>query len=354
MAVPFDAARREITGTSVPMVSGIRTGAATGIAQYSVSDSGTLAYIAGPSASAHQRLIALGPDGAVTPLTLPSASFESPRVSPDGQWLAYDTDDGTDASVWIYNLSGGTVPRKLPVPGRSRVPIWSADSKYIVLQSDRGGSVGIWRVRADGSGVPEQLTRPSAGTSHMPDSWIGKTNQFTFSAITGDVATLWTYSIDGHKATELPGIRSNSPLQSSVSFDGHWLAYGVRRPGNATVYVDAFPPTGSPREVPVQGAHHAMWSPDGSALYLFPLGGALVSVPIEKMPSVEFGAPRPVPGAFQANTSPASARNHDITPDGKRFITVDDGQLEASHAESPSISVVLNWFEELKRLAPPK
>ncbi|MCH6569537.1 MAG: hypothetical protein IH794_05485, partial [Acidobacteria bacterium] len=40
--------------------------------------------------------------------------------------------------------------------------------------------------------------------------------------------------------------------------------------------------------------------------------------------------------------------NYDITPDGQRFVMVQATQ-ESAQAQ---IQVVLNWFEELKRLAP--
>ena len=42
-------------------------------------------------------------------------------------------------------------------------------------------------------------------------------------------------------------------------------------------------------------------------------------------------------------------RNYDISPDDHRFLMVSE-EHEASVGE---IRVVLNWFEELKRLAPP-
>ena len=40
--------------------------------------------------------------------------------------------------------------------------------------------------------------------------------------------------------------------------------------------------------------------------------------------------------------------NYDVTPDGQRFLMIQLGEPEAA----TQINVVLNWFEELKRLVP--
>ena len=42
-------------------------------------------------------------------------------------------------------------------------------------------------------------------------------------------------------------------------------------------------------------------------------------------------------------------RFYDISPDGERFLMIKE---ESEGSSSPEIHVVLNWFEELKRLVP--
>ncbi len=46
-------------------------------------------------------------------------------------------------------------------------------------------------------------------------------------------------------------------------------------------------------------------------------------------------------------------RPYDIAPDG-RFLIIPTGQAEAGGGTAPNPIVVLNWFEELKRLVPTK
>ena len=49
------------------------------------------------------------------------------------------------------------------------------------------------------------------------------------------------------------------------------------------------------------------------------------------------------------NTTSGAVVNYDISPDGQRFLMI----KAADEEEEPGqIHVVLNWFEELKRLVP--
>jgi hypothetical protein len=45
-----------------------------------------------------------------------------------------------------------------------------------------------------------------------------------------------------------------------------------------------------------------------------------------------------------------SARTYDVSPDGTRFLMI----KESAASLRPSLIVVEDWFEELKRLAPTK
>ena len=49
---------------------------------------------------------------------------------------------------------------------------------------------------------------------------------------------------------------------------------------------------------------------------------------------------------------PEAVRNIDVLPDGRFVGTVDLAQSESGDPTAPRINVVLNWTEELKRLAP--
>jgi len=69
------------------------------------------------------------------------------------------------------------------------------------------------------------------------------------------------------------------------------------------------------------------------------------------MPTVLFGNPG---GLSEGNP----IRSYDISPDGQRFLIIQAEPFETpSWAEPPTwpprqVNVILNWFEELRRLMP--
>ena len=127
-AVPFDTERQEIAGAAVPVVEGVRrgifAGVESGVAQFAVSNSGSLVYVPATAQliSARRNLVVIDRKGAIEALKLPPSRYEGPRISPDGKQLAYGTDDGREANIWIYALAGTSAPRQLTFAGKNRFP----------------------------------------------------------------------------------------------------------------------------------------------------------------------------------------------------------------------------------------
>jgi hypothetical protein len=117
MAAPFDLGRLEITGSTAPVVDGVRRsiGGSTGASHASISSTGSLVYLQGPAsvAAAQQDVGLTDRKDVVQPLSLPAALYEHPRASPDGKRIAFGTDDGEEANVWIYELDGRSATRRL-------------------------------------------------------------------------------------------------------------------------------------------------------------------------------------------------------------------------------------------------
>lgn len=215
LAVPFDVDALETTGGPVPIVEGVRRAAAarTGTAQFSVSDSGFLVYVPGPaSASAGAQDLALvdRSSGVLQPLKLISGTYQHARVSPDGTRIVFGTDDGKEASVYTYTLGGGTSMQRLTFGGNNRFPIWAADGKRIAFQSDRDGDRAIFWQAADGSGTAERLTKADEGTTHTPESWSPAGDRFLFSITKQSNVSLWVFSLQDRKATQIPGSQCHS------------------------------------------------------------------------------------------------------------------------------------------------
>ena len=169
-AVAFDLQRLRVSGTKVPMIEGVRRApgpSVSGNAQFGVSSNGSLVYIPG-AVTALWDLGVTDRRGEVKPLDLPPGTYEAPRVSPDGERIAFGTDDGKEAVVWIYELSGATAMKPLTRGSNNRFPTWSSDGKRVVFQSDCDGDRGLFWQPVDG-GEATRLTTPDAGEAHEPE-----------------------------------------------------------------------------------------------------------------------------------------------------------------------------------------
>jgi dipeptidyl aminopeptidase/acylaminoacyl peptidase len=356
LAVPFDLKHLQITGGPVPVIEGVlRAGTGTGAANFSFSDDGSLVYVpSSASIAGAGRILALvDRSGVRKPLPIPPAYYFQPRFSPDGKQLTMSTDDGKEAAVWVYDLSGTKAMRHLTFGGANRFPLWSNDGQRIVFQSDREKDLGLFWQRADGSGTAERLTRPQEKESHEPDSWLPDGKTLIFNALAKDRG-IWSISMErDSKAKVLIDLPAN---QSDATFspDGHWFAYWSNESGQNTIYVQPYPPTGAKYQITTGVSVFPLWSPGGKQIFYVEYSGGfgdLVSVEVQTTPTFTFGKPTTLPiKDIIFNGGQGNPRGFDISPDGKQFVVM----LPASEAESnqratQQVYVTLHWFDELKR-----
>jgi eukaryotic-like serine/threonine-protein kinase len=229
--VPFDLRQLAVTGGPVPIVEGVSRSASglTGTAQFSVSSTGSLVFVPGRGSAGQLDLALIDRNGTPQPLKLPPGPYEYPRLSPDGKRIAFDSDDGKDAIVWIYELSGASSMRRLTLGGRNRVPVWSADGEHVAFQSDRDGDLGVFWQRADGTSSAERLTKPDKDTAHVPESWSPDGKTLLFSVATGSRYAVAALSLPDKKVTLFGGIQS--PFLPTATFhqtDDGWRTRRVK------------------------------------------------------------------------------------------------------------------------------
>ena len=358
-AVAFDSARLETHGGAVPVVEGVgrASSGATGAAHFSVSRTGSLIYVSGPastSAASQVQVASVDRKGALALLPIPAGSYEAPRVSPDGKYVALETAAARESFVSVADLTGGTAMRRLTFGGNSRAPIWSRDSQRVAFQSDRDGDLAIFWQRADGTGSAERLTKPDAGMAHVPESWSPKDETLLFSALRGNASSLWMYSRERSQVAPIGGERTAGPTGAALSPDGRWLAYASYETGSSAINVEPFPPTGAKYQLPRRAGvsmRHPLWSADGKELIYYARAGELEIVSVTTQPTFAFGNPIAVPRPFRSSTS-GSMRDWDIAPDGRFIGLVTPGSVAAGARVTPEIRVVVNWFEELTSKAP--
>ncbi len=361
--VAFDLATLTVRGEAVPVVRGVRRAVAyrSAATQFSVSSNGSLLYMPGPADAVEFGRVPTLVDRAGTrvPLALPPKAYTRPRVSPDGARLAVGIDEGADADVWVYELSGTSAISRLTFGGRSRFPVWSPDGRRVAFQSDRDGRAAIYVQPADGGGTAERLTDPADGVSHVPDAWTSDGRTLLFSERKGDTYTVMALSVADTRAIPVARVESRVPPEAVFSPDGRWVAYGVSKAGGAAqspdrgIFVQPFPPTGATYQVPkTRLDFHPAWGPSGREIFYVPsiVDDALVAVGVQFAASPSSGAPTPLTGVPEPGITLENPRGYDVLPDG-RFITLlpDEGGPAGLR---PELRLILNWFDELKRLVP--
>jgi len=369
LAVPFDPGSLAVTGGPVPIVEGVRRAstdmAGTAIAQFTYSGTGALAYLPGPvtfAGAGGTDLAIFDRKGIVQPLKLPPGAYRSPRVSPDGKVVTFDSEVGSEAIVWVYDLAGTSAIRRLTFGGKNRAPIWSSDGQWVAFQSDREGDLAIFRQRADGSsGTAERLTKPETGASHTPLSWSPDGAQVLFSVQTGKQYTLWTMNLKDRQASAFGGVQSGIHTEAQFSPDGRWIVYQSRdtfaeiAAPTTQVFIQPFPATGTKYQVPQAGGS-PYWFGKGRELILNTAPGRSVAIGFTTTPQVGFGRPTDFSRTARSEGPIATTRrNADALPDGEHIIGVMSEPAALPGASlAPQITVVLNWFDEVRQRAPRK
>ena len=352
-AMPFDVKTLEVSGGPIPVVPGVQRAAGNGYAQYRFSNNGTLIYVPGDAVSgaATASLAIIGENGTnAGTYPMPAGTYNDPRVSPDGRWVAYTTTYSDGDDITVYDLGGGSAPRRLTFGGQSRYPAWSADSTRVAFQSIRDGTPSLYWQLADGSvGDPVRLTTAEEGEQHIPDSFSPDGKWLAFTVTTEADSSVWTVNLADGEAEPLiegPGAVS----QAVFSPNGRWIAYQAVT-GNSEVFVQPFPLTGARFQLPeAADNHHPSWAADGSKLYFFVRPGVTASVEVNTEGTFGFGAVQDI-YSLPMNAAPGIHRQYDVMPDGSGFLGV-FAEGDVAEGSASEARIVYNWFDELERLVP--
>jgi Tol biopolymer transport system component len=346
MAVPFDLQGLAVTGAAVPVVEGVLQFRSSGAAQYSLSASGSLAYVPGAIQADQRRMVWVTRNGTEQPSTAPAHAYRGPRLSPSGQQIAVAIEE-QEAQVWLYDLSRETLTR-LTFEGNVNVnPVWTRDGKRITFTSNKEGPQNLYWQLADGSGGLERLT--TSESVNTPSSWSPDGQLLAFWEVNATTGwDIWVLRPSDRKAQ--PFLRT--PFNESVprfSPDGRWLAYISDESGRYEIYVQPYPGPGGKWQISTEGGTEPVWNPNGRELF-YRSGDKMMAVDIATQQGFSAGKPRVLfEGRYEP--TPATFPNYDVSPDGQRFLMLKPA--EASEAAPTQINVVLNWFEELKRRVPP-
>ena len=338
--VGFNPKSLDVNGDPIIVLQGVDMRPGFGAAQYDVSPSGILVYIGGVKQTIENSLVWAEHDAKPQPISVKPNLYESPRFSPDGKQLAL-TVRLPDPDIWVYDLERGALRRVTFAPGEDELPVWSPDGKRIAYASN--GRQQAFVLPADGSGQEEPLMK--SDTHFHLQSWSSDGKLIAFERLgTSGRWEIWMLPMEGdHKP--YPYLQGQfHEFHPAFSPDGKWLAYASGESGRVEVYVQRFPGPGEKIQASTDGGVYPVWSRDGHRL-VYQISDTLWAVDVTSSPTFRLGKAHVL---YQGEIwNDAAGPNYALSPDGKRFVVVERNKDTTEN----NVNVVLNWSEELARLA---
>jgi eukaryotic-like serine/threonine-protein kinase len=340
VAQRFDSKSLKTSGDAVPLAERIGTNN-IGLARFSVSREGTLAYRTGESDG---RLVWVDRSGRELESVGEPGLYGDPALSPEGQRLAFHQTDARNgkSDVWIRDLARGVSSRFTFGDGNNGSALWTPDGGSVVFLSRKPNGSELYQKPATGQGQEVLLLKSDRQVFPVSFSGDGRYLAYVEQSPTNSADILVLPTFGDRKPIQVAATPFIETLPM-FSPDGRLIAYRSNESGRNEVYVRTFPETTGKWQVSVNGGGDPRWRADGKELFFRGIDQRLMAVDIQTQGTFQAGTPHML---FPANTQAgASLRNrYDVSRAGDRFITVAPQSREAI---GPT-TVVLNWDAALR------
>ena len=255
--------------------------------------------------------------------------------------------------IWVWDLTAESLRRLTFDAGLDVFGEWTPDSQRVIFSSPRGGRPALFWRAADGTGTTEPLGQGEGGRfpqAVTPDGRVVVVLELSPNA------DLITVALSGEPVSEDLLVTGFDERGAALSPDGRWFAYQSDASGEMEVYVRPFSNADSElHPISTNGGTSPLWAPDGSELFYVD-DDRLLAVPVRTDPTFSRGtATVEIEGDYPLSTEANGVviRHYDIDPSGDRFILLKPTSATDSDGGGlRSLTFVLNWHEELKRLVP--
>jgi len=336
LAVRFDLGALDTIGPVVTVLEGVSVDASTAGADLSIARNGTLAYVAGGSATA---LVRTDREGTEVVLEDSLRAAEAIRASPDGRRLVMGIEEGGGMSAIVYDLQRRSRTR-LTFSGTARYPTWSPAGDYVLfgLRNDTTDGLDLYEAAADGSGGLRLVYK--APFDQYEGEWLPNRRGVAMrQTVPTTGRDLWMVPLPNGEPQEV--LRTTFNERSiALAPDGHHLAYVSDESGIDEVYIRDFPGPGGKWQVSQGGGTEPAWRGDGKELYYRGVDD-IMSVPIETGLTFRPGIPRRLFRDVYARNP--DHPNYGVSPSGESFY------FARSTAGDAELVLVLNWFQEIKQ-----
>lgn len=334
-AVPFDAQARKITGTPVDIASNVSI-STIGFAQWAVAENGTVVYIPGSESD----FVRVSRDGQVRVLSAERRRYHGPRISPNGDRIAFDAVSSEGRDVWLYSMATHDVTRAT-FQRDGHDAEWTWDGRGLFYVSSVGSRVDVYRTQlgTTARAVPE---RTAVEVSHT-GTRLGRD-----SVIVTTVPGKEGHGLDIIRLTSRSAVVDTllgTPADETypvVSPDGRWFAYTSDHSGRPELYLRSLTGSDVELQISVDGATEPMWAKSGREIF-YRAGAQLVAARLRFDPSPAVVDRQNLFSVAEFDAAGPHA-NYDVSPDGSWFVF-------ARRGGSNHIVVLQNVAELARRAA---
>jgi Tol biopolymer transport system component len=238
--------------------------------------------------AAHRPALAVSPaigiDTRVRQLTFEPGLEAEPSFSPDGNYVAYTSNDHGSLDVVVMPLAGGAARRLVATAADEAQPAWSPDGARIAFTSARGHGGRLSAVSGLSALSPfvqgqggDILLVPAAGGPPVKlvergsyPAWSPDGKSVVFQSDRSGHWDIWTVAANGGEPRPLTQ-DADADFQPSWSPDGRFVAYasldaGLRE-GRLKLVASGGSATPRVLKLPAQSVASPAWSPDGAWIY---------------------------------------------------------------------------------------
>ncbi len=188
---------------------------------------------------------------------------DTPQFSPDGEWIAFDSQRSGSPDIWIGRRDGSGLRRLTFLDGFAGTPRWSPDGQWIAFDFRPPSSrPDIWIIRVAG-GETRQLAT-NMGGANVP-SWSNDGRWIYFHAWSDD--QIWKVPSRGGTPLRLT---RHGGFEGFESMDGKYLYYSKKEKHSGIWRIDLS--KGSEAPVPeLSGTgDYRQWALGGTGIFFVP------------------------------------------------------------------------------------
>jgi TolB protein len=175
----------------------------------------------------HDEVYLVSPDGTGrTRVTHRSALAWEPSLSPDGQWIVFEShplNSDANGSIWKIQTDGTGLTQLTDGSGNDKEPNWAPVGGRILFQSPRNGNIDLFTIDTDGNDLKQVTTSPADDTDA---SWSPDGQRIVYSSDQGTLKYAGVYVIPSAGGTPKRVTMEDAYCGApSWSPDGKWIAY---------------------------------------------------------------------------------------------------------------------------------